>query len=136
MLVRQSTSVPNTSKNSALTAIAMCRAFDAQVQKRGRHCGRDRRAAPSHFGCKILLTSMRSRWGRMPMARPRRGLALSLLSVLMLAPAPAWAQDEAAGFPSRAIRIVVPVPAGGPADDLARVSSQGMTEGLGQAVGG
>jgi len=68
------------------------------------------------------------------MARPRRGLALSLLSVLMLAPAPAWAQDEAAGFPSRAIRIVVPFPAGGPADIMARIISQRMSEDFGQPV--
>ncbi|HKA70732.1 MAG TPA: tripartite tricarboxylate transporter substrate binding protein, partial [Xanthobacteraceae bacterium] len=68
------------------------------------------------------------------MARPRRGLALSLLSVLMLAPAPAWAQDEAPGFPSRAIRIVVPFPAGGPADIMARIISQRMSEDFGQPV--
>ena len=39
-----------------------------------------------------------------------------------------------AAFPSRTIRIVVPFPAGGTTDMLARVFAQHMSEGLGQSV--
>ena len=37
-------------------------------------------------------------------------------------------------FPSRTIRVVVPFPAGGTTDMLARVFAQHMSEGLGQWV--
>jgi tripartite-type tricarboxylate transporter receptor subunit TctC len=37
-------------------------------------------------------------------------------------------------YPSRAIRVVVPFPAGGTTDMLARVFAQHMSEGLGQSV--
>ncbi len=48
---------------------------------------------------------------------------------LLLAAAPALAQtDTPASFPSRAVRIVVPFPPGGPADIIARVVAQRMGE--------
>jgi tripartite-type tricarboxylate transporter receptor subunit TctC len=47
------------------------------------------------------------------MKRMRFGIALGLLASLL--PALATAQDDATAFPTRAIRIVVPFPAGGPA---------------------
>ena len=50
-----------------------------------------------------------------------------LLSALM----PAGAQD-AKDFPNRAIHIVVPFPAGGPADVAARLLAQRMNEDWGQ----
>jgi tripartite-type tricarboxylate transporter receptor subunit TctC len=55
---------------------------------------------------------------------------------LMLAGAPAAAQEAADGknFPNRTIRIVVPFPAGGPADIIARFIGARMTERWGQAV--
>ena len=47
--------------------------------------------------------------------------------------APAAAQD-AKDFPNRAIRIVVPFPAGGPADVMARIIAQKMGDDWGQPV--
>jgi tripartite-type tricarboxylate transporter receptor subunit TctC len=60
-------------------------------------------------------------------------IALAGLSALMLAPAAAQ-QSDAAAFPNRAIRIVVPFPAGGPSDVLARMIGQKITEDWGQTV--
>src|SRR5258708_1928617 len=54
-------------------------------------------------------------------------------ALLAAAPFPAAAQD-AQNFPNRTIRIVVPFPAGGPTDILARVIAQKMSEDWGQAV--
>ncbi|MEO3472936.1 tripartite tricarboxylate transporter substrate-binding protein [Roseomonas sp. CAU 1739] len=59
----------------------------------------------------------------------RRTLLLSASGVLA-APALAVAQD----FPNRPIRIVVPFPAGGTTDLLARLFAQRMTETMGQSV--
>jgi tripartite-type tricarboxylate transporter receptor subunit TctC len=64
-------------------------------------------------------------------------LALILLCMSVLVVAPAAAQgfpDEAATFPNRAIRIVVPFPAGGPSDIVARLIGQKMSEEWGQPV--
>jgi len=58
-----------------------------------------------------------------------RPAALVLLSAL--AAAPASAQDS---FPSRPIRIVVPFPAGGPSDVLARIIGERMSQDFGQGV--
>jgi tripartite-type tricarboxylate transporter receptor subunit TctC len=44
------------------------------------------------------------------------------------------AYAQSAGFPDRPIRVVVPFPAGGTTDMLARLFGQRMTEGLGQPV--
>jgi tripartite-type tricarboxylate transporter receptor subunit TctC len=46
----------------------------------------------------------------------------------------ALAQDIAATYPSRPIRIIVPFPAGGPSDIVARVIGQKMSEDWGQPV--
>ena len=54
--------------------------------------------------------------------------------VLLAAAAPAAGQDAAKDFPSRAIHIVVPFPAGGPADVSARLIGQRMSEDWGQPV--
>jgi tripartite-type tricarboxylate transporter receptor subunit TctC len=48
--------------------------------------------------------------------------------------APAAAQDAAKDYPNRAIHIVVPFPAGGPADVAARLLGQKMSEDWGQPV--
>ena len=58
------------------------------------------------------------------------GVTLLLLSTL----APAAAQDAAKDYPNRAIHIVVPFPAGGPADVAARLLAQRMNEDWGQPV--
>ena len=54
--------------------------------------------------------------------------------VVVMAAFPAAAQDPAAQFPSRPIRIVVPFPPGGVTDRLARVIAQKMQENWGQPV--
>ena len=54
--------------------------------------------------------------------------------VALCSAAPALAQDAAQSFPNRAIHIVVPFPAGGPADVAARLLAQKMNEEWGQPV--
>lgn len=61
-----------------------------------------------------------------------RWIALALLSGLAIGSAAA--QERADAFPSRAIKIVVPFPAGGPSDVLARMIGQKMSEDWGQPV--
>ena len=59
----------------------------------------------------------------------RRGLVWVLLALLLL-PLAAHAQS----FPSKPIKLIVPFPAGGPADLFARVLGSGMSAELGQQV--
>jgi tripartite-type tricarboxylate transporter receptor subunit TctC len=54
--------------------------------------------------------------------------------VALWAVAPAAAQNAAKDYPNRAIHIVVPFPAGGPADVAARLLAQKMNEDWGQPV--
>ena len=61
-----------------------------------------------------------------------RFLAAALAALWSLTPA--TAQDAAKDFPNRAIHIVVPFPAGGPADLVARIIGQKMSEDWGQPV--
>jgi tripartite-type tricarboxylate transporter receptor subunit TctC len=61
-----------------------------------------------------------------------RLIALALLSGLAMGSAAA--QERADAFPTRAIKIVVPFPAGGPSDVLARMIGQKMSEDWGQPV--
>src|SRR6202035_2676118 len=60
-------------------------------------------------------------------------IAACLLWALLTAATPAVAQD-AASFPSRPIRIIVPFPAGGPTDINARIIAQRMSEDWKQPV--
>ena len=63
-----------------------------------------------------------------------RLIAAALLGLIFeLGLCPAQAQD-AKDFPNRAIKIVVPFPAGGPSDVLARLIGQKMSEDFGQPV--
>src|SRR5215204_3857917 len=70
------------------------------------------------------------------MTMSRRFIALAGCFALTLGSAAAQntANDAAKDFPNRSIRIVVPFPAGGPSDVLARLIGQRMTEDWGQAV--
>lgn len=65
-------------------------------------------------------------------ASTRRALlaAAAAAGVLALAPHASWAQT----YPNKVIRVVVPFPAGGTTDMLARLFAQRMGEGLGQTV--
>ena len=65
------------------------------------------------------------------MLRSGRAIGLALLSALALRPA---AAQEAQSFPARAIHIVVPFPAGWPADIAARLIGQKMSEDWGAPV--
>ena len=60
-----------------------------------------------------------------------RHIAALLMSFCTLIPA---AAQDAKDFPSRAIRIIVPFPAGGPADVTARIIAQKMSEDWSQPV--
>ncbi len=62
----------------------------------------------------------------------RRAIAIAAWSMLSIGLA--HAQQDAAAFPERAIRIVVPFPAGGPSDVLARLIGQKMSEDWHQPV--
>ncbi len=64
--------------------------------------------------------------------RPLAALSTALLAA-GLSTAPARAQDAAA-WPNQAIRMIVPFPAGGPADIVARVVSERMAQTWGQAI--
>jgi tripartite-type tricarboxylate transporter receptor subunit TctC len=66
----------------------------------------------------------------------RRALALVLLSLLLVTPARAQTSPsaDAASYPNRPIRIIVPFPAGGPSDVLARIIGQRLSEDWKQPV--
>ena len=69
------------------------------------------------------------------MTLSRRFIALAGLFALTLGPAFAQnAAGDAKDFPNRSIKIVVPFPAGGPSDVLARLIGQKMSEDWGQPV--
>jgi tripartite-type tricarboxylate transporter receptor subunit TctC len=70
------------------------------------------------------------------MRRACRAIAVALLAAFPLHQASAEDQPDAVAkaFPARPIRIIVPFPAGGPTDILARVVAQRMSADWGQAV--
>ena len=61
-----------------------------------------------------------------------RAIAFAVWSALLICAAAA--QERADSFPSRSIKMVVPFPAGGPSDVLARMIGQKMSEDWGQPV--
>jgi tripartite-type tricarboxylate transporter receptor subunit TctC len=63
-----------------------------------------------------------------------RTITLASLWALAIGPVTAQQSPEVAAFPNRSIKIVVPFPAGGPSDVLARMIGQKMTEDWGQPV--
>ena len=62
------------------------------------------------------------------------GRFLAPLVLAMLAGDIAAAEDSSATFPNRPIRMIVPFPAGGPSDIVARLIGQKMSEDWGQPV--
>jgi tripartite-type tricarboxylate transporter receptor subunit TctC len=70
--------------------------------------------------------------GVLTMTCPARTVALAVLGALGFAPAAA--QEGAQSFPARAIHIVIPFPAGGPADIAARLIGAKMSEDWGAPV--
>jgi tripartite-type tricarboxylate transporter receptor subunit TctC len=63
-----------------------------------------------------------------------RGLALVAVAGSLLALLPARAQDPAADFPNRPVRIIVSNPAGGGIDSVTRIVTERLTHKLGQPV--
>jgi tripartite-type tricarboxylate transporter receptor subunit TctC len=61
-------------------------------------------------------------------------IVLALISSLLLFAASASAQDAAANYPNRPIKIIVSVPAGGGVDTVTRIVAQGLQQKLGQPV--
>jgi tripartite-type tricarboxylate transporter receptor subunit TctC len=61
-------------------------------------------------------------------------LVLALISSLLLFTSSAWAQDAAANYPNRPIKLVVSVPAGGGVDTVTRIVAEGLHKKLGQPV--
>jgi tripartite-type tricarboxylate transporter receptor subunit TctC len=60
---------------------------------------------------------------------------LVILGLLLIGPwSAAAADDSAKDYPSRAIRMIVPFPPGGPADTIARIVGQKMSEHWGEPV--
>lgn len=61
-------------------------------------------------------------------------LASLAVTIAALVPAGARAADDAAAFPTRPVKLVVPFPPGGPTDLVARVIAKQMSDELGQQV--
>ena len=59
---------------------------------------------------------------------------LSVMLLALTAPVGCSASAQAQGYPTRPIRMVVPYPAGGPTDIVARIYAQKLSEALGQPV--
>ena len=64
----------------------------------------------------------------------RRGLAVAFFAVIIAAGATPLAIAAGEAYPSRPIRLVVPFPAGGPLDVVARAIGQKLTDAWGQPV--
>src|SRR3954470_5775331 len=56
----------------------------------------------------------------------------SLTALLLLAATPAAAQDAAANYPSKPVKIIASVPAGGGVDTVARIVADGLQKKFGQ----
>jgi tripartite-type tricarboxylate transporter receptor subunit TctC len=63
----------------------------------------------------------------------KRGLIFWIFAALLLVPGLSQAQQAAGSYPSRQVRIVVPYPAGGPSDLIARILAQKLGERLGKS---
>ena len=61
-------------------------------------------------------------------------IACSMTALWLVMAMPAMAQSGAGAYPSKPIKIIVPFPAGGTSDVLARLLGQKMTEAWGQSV--
>src|SRR4051794_20180465 len=104
----------------------------------GRHC-----EEPTDLGCtrdrQILMRKsggpgLRGRRSNL-MPRVRDCFASLAMTTFAFVSATAAAQEpDASTFPNRPIHIVVPFPAGGPADLVSRLIGQKMTEAWGQPV--
>jgi tripartite-type tricarboxylate transporter receptor subunit TctC len=78
------------------------------------------------------MTAVKRLWmrGHGPRQRLR---CLALLALIVMAALP-WQASQAAGYPERTIKIVVPFPAGGPTDVAARLIAQSLAAKFGKGV--
>jgi tripartite-type tricarboxylate transporter receptor subunit TctC len=60
-------------------------------------------------------------------------VAIAAVGAALVLASASQAENAAGGYPSRQVRIIVPYPAGGPTDVLARLVAQKLTEELGQS---
>jgi tripartite-type tricarboxylate transporter receptor subunit TctC len=63
-----------------------------------------------------------------------RIVALALAGAMIVGTAFAQGQPGSAGYPSRTVHLIVPFPAGGPADIVARLLAQKLSDAWGQTV--
>jgi tripartite-type tricarboxylate transporter receptor subunit TctC len=63
----------------------------------------------------------------------KQGLIVGTLTAILLVSGSAHAQQAAKSYPTKQVRIVVPYPAGGPTDLIARLLAQKLGERLGQS---
>src|SRR4051794_17817343 len=61
-----------------------------------------------------------------------RSLLFCIVAATVMASGPSDAQQAAPSYPTRQVRMVVPYPAGGPTDLIARILAQKLSERLGQ----
>jgi tripartite-type tricarboxylate transporter receptor subunit TctC len=61
-----------------------------------------------------------------------RYLALAAAGVALLAASPVRAQDPATDYPTKSVKIIVTVPAGGGVDSVTRIFAEGLHQKLGQ----
>jgi tripartite-type tricarboxylate transporter receptor subunit TctC len=78
------------------------------------------------------MTAVKRLWMRGHGLRQRLR-CLALLALIVMAALP-WQASQAAGYPERTIRIVVPFPAGGPTDVAARLIAQSLAAKFGKGV--
>jgi tripartite-type tricarboxylate transporter receptor subunit TctC len=61
-----------------------------------------------------------------------QSLSFCIAAAVVMVSGPSGAQQPAAHYPTKQVRMVVPYPAGGPTDLIARILAQKLTERLGQ----
>jgi tripartite-type tricarboxylate transporter receptor subunit TctC len=83
-----------------------------------------------HFSCDIIFAVYKLSWGNLRMKRNILGSLLCAASAFAFMPASVQAQ----AYPNKPVRLVVPFPAGGATDILARTISQKASEKLGQPI--
>ena len=105
-------------------------------RSRGRAVARLRpeSARRFHEAAAAWTTSAPTEGAKNTVDRVGRTVALAALAALALSPAVAQEVPGPRNFPARAIHIVVPFPAGGPADIAARLIGQKMSEDWGNPV--
>src|SRR5262249_13997004 len=101
-----------------------------------KHLTRDRET-PSPWPCKDSCDKPR-RSNRRYIGRTTMRIHLAkpapMLALATALPAAAWAQAPVQSWPQRSIKMIVPFPAGGGTDFIARLAAKHLSERLGQQV--